>query len=140
MLKLIAGKKGSGKTKQLIDMVNDAVRTSNGKVVCIEKGRKLTYDVNHDARLLNTDDFDVSGYDSFYGFLAGIIASDYDVRDIYVDSIANIVGDDPGRVGQLLAKIENIASKEDLNIIMTVSRDAQELPEGIIKYVAFNLV
>jgi energy-coupling factor transporter ATP-binding protein EcfA2 len=140
MLKLIAGKKGSGKTKQLITMVNDAVDTSSGKVVCIEKGNKLTYDVNHDARLLNIEDFDVSGYDSFYGFLAGIVASDYDVKEIYVDSIAKIVGEDSGKIGAFLAKVESIAEKEDLNITMTVSSDADELPEGIFKYVSVNMV
>jgi energy-coupling factor transporter ATP-binding protein EcfA2 len=140
MLKLIAGKKGSGKTKQLITMVNEAVGTSNGKVVCIEKGSKLTYDVNHDARLLNTDDFNVSDYDSFYGFLAGIVASDYDVKEIYVDSIAKIVGDDPDKIGEFLAKVDSIASKDEINFTITVSSDEKALPENIAKFVAINLV
>ena len=140
MLKLIAGEKGSGKTKQLIALVNDAVSTSNGKIVCIEKGKKLTYDINHDARLLNTEDFDVSDYDSFYGFLAGIVASDYDVKEIYVDSISKIVGNETGKISKFLDKVESLAAKEDINITMTVSRDSKELPEGIIKYVAVNIV
>jgi energy-coupling factor transporter ATP-binding protein EcfA2 len=140
MLKLIAGKKGSGKTKQLITMVNEAVGTSSGKVVCIEKGSKLTYDVNHDARLLNTDDFNVSDYDSFYGFLAGIVASDYDVKEIYVDSIAKIVGDDPDKIGEFLAKVDSIASKDEINFTITVSSDEKALPENIAKFVAINLV
>lgn len=140
MLKLIAGKKGSGKTKQLITMVNEAVETSSGKVVCIEKGSKLTYDVNHDARLLNTDDFNVSDYDSFYGFLAGIVASDYDVKEIYVDSIAKIVGDDLYKIGEFLAKVDSIASKDEINFTITVSSDEKALPENIAKFVAINLV
>ena len=140
MLKLIAGKKGSGKTKQLISMVNAAVSNTSGKVVCIENGKKLTYDVNHDARLLNTEDFDVSSYDSFYGFMAGIIASDYDVKEIYVDSISKIVGDDMDKITVLLEKIDTIAEKEGLSVTMMVSRDVKELPEGIVKFVSVNLV
>jgi hypothetical protein len=108
--------------------------------VCIEKGSKLTYDVNHDARLLNTDDFNVSDYDSFYGFLAGIVASDYDVKEIYVDSIAKIVGDDPDKIGEFLAKVDSIASKDEINFTITVSSDEKALPENIAKFVAINLV
>ena len=139
MLKLISGKKGSGKTKQLIALVNDAVVTSSGKVVCIEKGSKLTFDINHDARLLNTDDFDVSGYESFYGFLAGIVASDYDVKEIYVDSISKILGEDESKISDFLNRVEMIATRDELNITMTVSRDSNELPQNVIKYVTLNM-
>lgn len=139
MLKLIVGKKGSGKTKQLIEQVNNAVATSNGKVVCIEKGSKLTYDVNHDVRLLNTEDFGVSGYDSFYGFLAGIAASDYDVKEIFIDSLAKIVGDDEAKISEFLGKVETLAEGDGLTITMTVSRGTNELPQNVEKYVALSL-
>jgi hypothetical protein len=140
MLKLIAGKKGTGKTKQLITMVNDSVESSKGKVVCIEKGSKLTFDVAHGARLLNTEDFDVSDYDSFYGFLAGIVASDYDVKEIYVDSISKIVGEDTAKISELLQKIENVAEHGELNITIMISNDQKDLPQNVSKYVALNLV
>ena len=139
MLKLIVGKKGSGKTKQLIEQVNNAVATSSGKVVCIEKGSKLTYDVNHDVRLLNTEDFDVSGYDSFYGFLAGIVASDYDVKEIYVDSVSKIIGEDEIKISEFLSKVELLTDHGDLSITMTVSRDSKELPQNVVKYIALSL-
>lgn len=139
MLKLIAGKKGSGKTKQLISMVNDAVNTSTGKVVCIEKGSKLTYDVAHDVRLLNTENYSVCGYDAFYGFLAGIAASDYDVKEIYVDSIAKIVGDDTDRLSAFFDKVNGLTGQDDLTVTMTLSRDAGELPESITKFVTLKL-
>lgn len=134
MLKLIAGKKGSGKTKQLISMVNDAVEVSNGKVVCIEKGTKLTYDINHEARLLNTESFHVAGYDAFYGFLAGIAASDYDVKEIYIDSVPKIVGDDYGKIGEFLAKVDTLFG-DDVSVTATVSAEVSELPESVKKYV-----
>ena len=74
MIKLIIGKKGSGKTKKLVELVNDAANTSLGNVVCIEKGDTLTYSVTHKARLIDTEDFGLSGYGEYYGMVAGIKA------------------------------------------------------------------
>jgi len=133
MLKLIAGKKGSGKTKQLISLVNEAVSTSNGKVVCIEKGTKLTYDINHDARLLDTESYHIVGLDSFYGFLAGIAASDFDVKEIYADSLLKIVGDNFDEIGTLLSKIDGLF--EEVKVVMTISADESELPDSVKKYI-----
>ena len=140
MLKLIAGKKGSGKTKQMIAMANDAVNTSNGKIVCIEKGTKLTFDINHNARLLNTDDYNVYGLESFYGFIAGIAASDFDVKEIYIDSIANIVGDNFSEISTLFEKLDSISNRSNLSIYILISHDKTELPESIAKFVSINLV
>lgn len=134
MLKLIAGKKGSGKTKQLISLVNGAAETSNGKVVCIEKGSKLTYDVNHEVRLLDTDSFHIGGYDAFYGFLAGIAASDYDVKDIFIDGILKIVGDDFDEIGSLIGKIDALFA-DDVTVTMTISADPSALPQSVKKYI-----
>ena len=134
MLKLIAGKKGSGKTKQLISMVNSAVEVSNGKVVCIEKGTKLTYDINHSARLLDTESFHIAGYEAFYGFLAGIAASDYDVKEIFVDSIFKIAGENFDEVSKLIAKIDALFDS-DVSVTLTISADPSELPDGVKKYI-----
>ncbi|HEX2937716.1 MAG TPA: hypothetical protein VHO66_02245 [Ruminiclostridium sp.] len=135
MLKLIAGKKGSGKTKQLISMVNKAVEVSNGKVVCIEKGTKLTYDINHGARLLDTESYHVAGYDAFYGFLAGIAASDFDVKEIYIDSVLKIAGDNFDEIGKLIEKIDSLFG-DDVNVVMTISADQSELPDSVKKFIA----
>lgn len=134
MLKLIAGRKGSGKTKQLISMVNDDVNKSSGKVVCIEKGTKLTYDINHGARLLDTDSYHIAGCDAFYGFLAGIAASDFDVKEIYVDAVLKIAGDDFEQFSKLTEKIDELFNS-DVTVVMTVSADKSELPEKIQKYI-----
>ena len=139
MLNLITGKKGSGKTKQLIAMVNDAVNTSSGKVVCIEKGSKLTFDVNHGARLLNTEDYDISGCDSFYGFIAGIAASDFDVKEVYIDSVAKIVGDDLDELAALFERLSGIAARFNLNLYITLSHDKTELAGNVGKFVSLNL-
>ena len=94
MITLIIGNKGSGKTKRLIQLANEAVEKSNGNVVVIEKGAKLTYDVSHKARLIDIEQYNVSGFDAFYGFLSGICAGNYDVTDIFVDSTLKITGRD----------------------------------------------
>ena len=102
MISLIIGKKGTGKTKVLVQHVNDAVHVSSGNVVCVEKETKLTYDVNYRARLIATDVFAISGYDAFYGFLSGICAGDHDITDIFVDATYRIA-DDKDRTGEALA-------------------------------------
>jgi len=90
MVKLLIGKKGTGKTKKLIALANEAVAASSGNVVVIEKGSKLTYDVTHKARLIDTEQYTIYGYDMLYGFLSGICAGNYDVTDILVDSTFKI--------------------------------------------------
>ena len=90
MVTLLIGIKGSGKTKKLISLANEAVTKSTGNVVVIEKGAKLTYDVTHKARLIDTDQYHVSGYDVLFGFISGICAGNYDVTDIFVDSTFKI--------------------------------------------------
>lgn len=134
MLKLIAGKKGTGKTKQLISMVNSEVEVSSGKVACIEKGTKLTYDINHSARLLDTEGFKITSYDALYGFIAGIAASDYDCKDIFVDSITKIAGTDFDKIGDLLDRINDLC-KDDIKVVITISADPSELPESVKKYI-----
>ena len=93
MITLILGRKGSGKTKRLIDMCNAATAESKGSVVFIEKDSSLTYDISRQARLAVAEDYQISGYDAFYGFIAGMCASNYDITDIFVDSTIKIGGD-----------------------------------------------
>ena len=88
MVTLILGKKGSGKTKKLMDLCNTAVAQSNGNVVFIEKDNTLTYDVNHQVRLVSAADYAVCGVDALYGFIAGMCAGNYDITDIFVEKIS----------------------------------------------------
>lgn len=136
MLKLIVGKKGTGKTKTLISMVNEAVEKTEGKTVCIEKGNKLTYDVNHGARLIDTDTFNISGYDSFYGFIAGVVAGDFDVKEIFVDSILKICGTDLTKFQDFVKKVDDLSNKENVQFFITVSAAPDEIPEEAKKYIA----
>ena len=91
MIKLIVGAKGSGKTKAMIDMINDSVKTSKGNVVVVEKGMKLTYDIAPAARLIDLDEYKVAGGEMLYGFVAGLMASNYDITDLYIDGILKVL-------------------------------------------------
>lgn len=134
MINLIIGRKGSGKTKRLIDRVNAAVESSNGNVVCVEKERLLTYDVNYRARLVETDHYRVSGYSEFYGFLAGIIAGDHDITDILVDATLRIGGRDYAELTDFLKKIASLSKITEKDFTFTVSAGEEELPAEIFDF------
>ena len=134
MIYLIIGNKGSGKTKRLIELVNGAVEKSNGNVVCIEKERLLTYNVNYRARLVETDHYGVSGYDAFYGFLAGIVAGDHDITDILVDATLKIGGRDYEALTNFLEKVADLSKTAEQDITFTVSCDECDLPERIFTF------
>ena len=132
MIKLFIGGKGSGKTKTLIEMVNNATSTSNGSVVCIEKGDKLIHDVTYKARLIDTDAYAVVDAEALYGFVAGILASNSDITDIFVDSALKIIGNDVAAFETMLKKLEGIT--KDVNLVMTASIAVEECPDAIKAY------
>ena len=134
MLKLILGLKGSGKTKTLIDMVNDASQTSRGSVVCIEKGQKLIYDVKYKARLVEAEDYCVDTAHSLYGFIAGIAASDHDLAELYIDSALKIIGNDVEEFAKFVDATAALAEKLGFKCVMTSSIAVDDAPESLKKY------
>ncbi len=135
MLKLIIGLKGSGKTKQLIELANKAVEVSPGHVVCIEKSNKLIFDVNHKVRLVDTEAYGVSGADQLYGLVCGILATNYDVKDLFIDSALRICGDDIAAWESFVEKLNAICQKYEVQCICTNSIDQADLPKSLEKYV-----
>ena len=134
MLKLIVGVKGTGKTKHLIEMVNTASEESKGSVVCIEKGTKLTYDIKHTARLIDTDQYNIGDAQSLFGFIAGIIASNHDVTDLFVDSAHKICLNDIDSFDKFVDEVNALVEKYDLHCTMTVTLPAEKATETIKKY------
>ncbi len=131
MVTLIIGKKGSGKTKRLINLAAEAVENSKGNVVVVEKGLKLTYDVSHKARLIDTEQYGITGYDAFFGFLSGICAGNYDVTDVLVDSTLKIGGQDFTAFSEFIEKINTLATQSDTKFTFLVSADEKELPASL---------
>ena len=134
MLKLMIGVKGTGKTKTLIEMVNEAVKTSAGSVVCIEKGDKLRYDIKYQARLVNTDEYLVTDGQSLYGFIAGILASNHDVTELFVDSALKICNEDRAAFEKMVLAVDELCSKMNVNVVMTSSLPVEEASDTIKKY------
>ncbi len=135
MLKLIIGLKGSGKTKQLIELANKAVEVSPGHVVCIEKSNKLTFDVNHKVRLADTEAYGVNGAEELYGMVCGVLATNYDVKDLFIDSSLRICKDDIVAWTRFIDRLDKICEKYEVQCITTSSIDQADLPKELEKYV-----
>lgn len=131
MITLITGKKGSGKTKRLIDMCNLSAEQSKGNVIFIEKTNNLTYNVSHKARLAVADEYAISDYTALYGFMAGMCAGNYDITDIYVDSTLKIGGDDLAQLADFVARLNLLCQHNNINLVLSVSADKADLPESI---------
>ena len=134
MVKLIIGKKGTGKTKTLIEMVNAATQASKGSVICIEKGAKLNYDVTHKARLIDTDSYSITDGKSLFGFVAGIFASNHDITEIFIDSSLKICQDKMDSFETFVYEVDALAIKLNAEVVMTASLPVEECPEGLKKY------
>ena len=132
MIKLITGPKGSGKTKQLIDMINENLSVVKGNIVCIEKSMQETHNINAAVRLIDVDEYKIADYNMFYGFFAGVLSGNYDIEQVYVDGLLKIGEKNVQALGELLEKIDAIAS--DKLVVVTVSAAEEELTENVKKY------
>jgi len=134
MIKLIIGKKGTGKTKTLIEMVNAATAKTDGSVICLEKGDKLKFDVTYKCRLMDTDGYFVYDSQSLYGFAAGILASNHDITDLFIDSALKICGDDMEAFEKLVLQIDKLCVKTGVDAVITASAEVEAIPESLKKY------
>jgi len=135
MVKLIMGLKGSGKTKQMIELVKKAVEEEHGDVVCLEKGPKLTYDIPHKARLISITQYDFGSYEFLKGFISGLNASNYDVSHVFIDSLQKIV--DTAEVSELeglLTWLAALSEKEGIKFTITYSAEPELASEGVKRF------
>lgn len=134
MVKLIVGVKGTGKTKTLIEMVHGSLETSKGNVVCIERSNKLRYDINYRCRLIEAEEYMIDDAQSLYGFVAGIIASDHDLTDLYIDSGLRIAKEDMEAFATLVCELDRLSEKYGFNVVITASASPEKFPETLRKY------
>jgi hypothetical protein len=128
-MQLIVGLKGTGKTKALIDEVNRASRESDGVVICVEYGRKLTFDIKYHARLVDAKEYGINDAQKLYGFLCGMLACNYDITDLFIDSALKICGGDIKAFEELLAAADRITADHNINCVITASVEAESLSE-----------
>ena len=134
MLKLIIGVKGTGKTKTLINLVNGALEVTKGDVVCIEKGVNLRYAIKPTARLIDGDEYMVDDAQSLYGFVAGILASNHDVTDLFIDGTLKICKGDVPALETLVAELDKLIEKIGLNMTMTISMPEADVSDALRKF------
>ena len=135
MLKLLIGKKGTGKTKVLIDSVNVAASEANGNVVFIsnDTGRNM-YDINSKVRMADTSEFEIDSWKEFLGFICGIISSNFDITNIYVDGVLKIVKNTMDGFEEFLNDLDEISKKFNVEIMISVSMDADDAPDYVKNY------
>ena len=136
MLSLIVGVKGTGKTKHLIDLTDKALQSSNGSVVCLEKGNKLRYDVKYQVRLIDTSEYYIEDGQALYGFVAGILASDHDITHLFIDSALKICKNNTDEFDVFLDECAKLAAqREGLDIVMTASIAVESVTDVMKKYI-----
>ena len=139
MVQIIAGKKGKGKTKYLLDMANTAVKEAKGSIVYLDKSAKHMYELSNKIRLINVAESPVHNAEGFVGFLCGIISQDHDLEVMYLDSFLKLAGLEGEDISDTLAALDQLSAKYHVNFVLSVSLDAEELPENAKDMVLVSL-
>ncbi len=135
MIQVFCDQRGSGKTKELIRMANDNCKRNKGNIVYIDDDNRVMFELDNKIRFINASDFKIDNYDSFYGFLCGILSEDYDIEEIYIDGLSNIIKQNLQNAAHLFYWFEMISEKHDVDFYININRDTK-VPEFILKYVA----
>ena len=135
MIHVIMGLKGSGKTKKLIDAIHAAVAEAHGDVVCIEYGRKLTYDVTYKVRLVDSKEYAISNSDMLKGFLSGMHAGNFDITHVFIDNLYKTIGNDKAAGEDFIQWCAKFAAVNNMEITITLSEDPAEVSESLKQYI-----
>ena len=132
MIQVIFGKKGSGKTKRILDMANASVKEAKGNVLFIDDDKSYTLSLKPQIRFIDASEYAVKGKAPFYGFLAGILAGNYDISVIYVDAFLKLA--EPAELVDFFAQLERLVANAQCDLVISFSEDAENVPESIRKY------
>ena len=130
MVQIIAGKKGKGKTKHLLDMANAAIKGASGTVVYLDKSAQHMYELNNRIRLINVNEFPITHSEGFLGFICGILSQDHDIETMFLDSFLKLAGLEGEDISETITTLEGISEKYNVNFVLSISMDADELPEN----------
>ena len=140
MIQLIVGAKGKGKTKHLLEKVNNAVKTVDGNIVYLDKNSKHMYELKNRIRLINTSEFPFTSTDEFFGFLCGIVSQDHDLQEVYLDSFMDVAYiKERTRTEDVIKKLDKISEQFKVDFVISVSLDASELSEYLKSKVIVSL-
>lgn len=139
MVELIVGKKGKGKTKVLLDRVNNAVKEANGSIVYLDKSTKHMYELNNKVRLIDVSSYPLKNADESVGFICGIISQDHDLEQIYLDSFLKVSKLEDADVTDTLGQLDKISEKYGISVVVSISLDKEELPEALQDKIAVAL-
>lgn len=135
MVRLIMGVKGSGKTKRLIELINNAAKDEPGNVVCIEANRNMTYDIHYQIRLIDAEDYKLGSYDLLRGFISGLYAGNYDISHVFIDNLCKVVGGEVGaQTETFLDWLDAFGEANNIKFTVTVSADTSLATDGMQRY------
>ncbi|MBQ9388038.1 MAG: twitching motility protein PilT [Lachnospiraceae bacterium] len=139
MVQIIAGEKGKGKTKLLLDTANESVKTAHGSIVYIDKSTKHMYELNRNIRLINLFEYPVHSYEAFMGFIGGIISQDHDLEIVYLDSFLKLSHLSAEEISQAVLDLGKLGEKFGLRFVLSVSEDISNIPEDVHEYIVHSL-
>ncbi len=132
MINVIMGRKGTGKSKRIIEMANQSLNEEAGDIVFINSSNRHMYDLNHKIRFIDTSEFEIDDYCAFYGFVCGIISEDFDISKVYIDSIYDIVNGDHLALEKFITNIEKVAKRFNIKFVIVIDGE-QELAPAFLK-------
>ena len=139
MVQLIVGRKGKGKTKQLLDKVNSEIKTAEGNIAYLDKSTKHMYELNNRVRLIDVSQCMIESASEFVGFISGILSQDHDLQQIYLDSFLKIACLEGQDITPVIEKLDKIGAARNVDFVLSVSMDEQDLPEALKKYILISL-
>ncbi|MCC8081956.1 MAG: twitching motility protein PilT [Lachnospiraceae bacterium] len=139
MVEIIAGEKGKGKTKYLLDMVNSAVAHATGNIVYLDKSQKHMHELTNKVRLINVAEYPITNMDEFVGFICGIVSQDYDLQEMYLDSFLTIANLNDDQLVHVIEKLDVISEKYSVKFVLSISRNEADLPESAQARVLISL-
>ena len=134
MIQVIAGKKGSGKTKRLIDLTNTTAKEAEHDVIFLDDDNRYMFDVDHKVRFINAEDYHIHNADMFIGFLCGMLSSNFDIGTVFIDAFLNLCHTELANTGEVVSTLAELGTKHNVDFVLSLSADPEELPEHLKQY------